>query len=103
MSHPDPSFDPENVRTEDDIRAPKAKRFKGLTPSQLKKYSHKLLREGGVVTKAKHEALRKKMGDKLNANTGRRLTKAESKEKSKNWPRSKGPMTTAERIKFLGE
>lgn len=37
---------------------------RGLTPSKLKAYSHKLLKEGGVVSQAKHLALQKKLQSK---------------------------------------
>ncbi len=33
----------------------------------------------------------------------RLLSKAESREKTKNWPKSKGPMSHAEKMQMLGE
>lgn len=48
---------------------------------------------------AKNKALNKK----VNAGTGRMLTKLEQRFKTKDWPKSKRPMTREEKIKMLGE
>ncbi len=61
---------------------------------------HKIIADKSKHTEAKQKALNK-MGDA--SVRPRLLTKAEQKEKTKNWPKSKGKMSSSEKMKFLGE
>lgn len=83
MSHPNPRHDPENSRSEDSLFS-KARSLKSMIKEPA---SRKWFEKHGTP---KSLALRKdkEMEKKVNAGTGRRLTKEESEFKTRDWPKS---------------